>query len=686
MSSYTSKLLTANKLGSVIGYLQTLKKCNVDVSKLQQSINVENMKNLSALPQKSNKQETQLNEIVAIVGTSSLKIFLKNEMNFNNYESMIAQLLTINIATYEDLETAIEKNQFIKRCRSNGKKILTSKQIKSIMDLSSMITEEIQKTNTIEQLKNKRINLSNLLTLTTEQGLEDTSDLVKEIKEIDTKINDYYMNLSEDQCLTENIEELIQYMNTIQDDTEEVDRVKSIISRYSALNNTIADNVYGQNYEEVDISNGGYAQFDKELENIISKYDKEFHNEDKQQEKLNFIQQQNKMIKRTIVSTLESLDYQFNTNSSKQLQSLLNTFKSQLQKLVKPEIFKQIINVTKTKGSTNQLLFTLIMEVAKIFTTVFYIQNNKIDTEKLYSNISQFKNTEINKDKIVLVKSMDQRGVYIKEYQNQVYVQLIEGVVRVEKTDISFLDSWLNKNVKVIAGNRKGMCGTVFLEKEEYVMITKDFYGRNSLKAIPSLATFKVLKTNIKLFEEQYETAIEEQLNIQYRDLYSFYKNQTNYLYPMVKFSFFQNNTTANYKHFNSTYDIALQLYNNMLESQKIEYNTLVEKKIAFNNNKKALIELKNTKQNKAFITMKKALQKDTTDIKKLARQLKNMGITKTILNTEELENKSAAYDHFIKTDKKVRRKKFRVTKQLIKTVVKEEITKVDDIMAGLFA
>ncbi len=710
--SYASKLLTANKLGSVIGYLQTLKKCNIDISKLQQSINVENKKNLSALPQKTNKKELQLDELVAIVGTSELKQFLKKEMKFNNYISMIEQLSSINITTYEDLQMTIEKNQFIKRCRSNGKKILSSKQIKAIMyivleklkqlkqlankteqktqeinifdiDVSTIIIKETQKT-TIEQLKNKRINLSNLMTLTTEQGLEDTDDLEKEIKELDTKINDYYMSLSEQQCLTEDIEELIQYMNTIKGNTEEVDRVKSIISKYSELNNMIVDNVYGQNYEETVVS-CGYAQFDKELENIISKYDKEFSTEDKQQDKTNFIQEQNKMIKRTIVSTLKSLDSQFNTNSTKQLQSLLITFKSQLQKLVKPEIFKQIINVTKIKGSTNKLLFSLIMEVAKIFTTVFYIQNNKIDTGKLYSNISQFKNTEINKDKIVLVKSMNQKGKYIKECENQVYVELIEGVVRVEKNDITFLDSWLNKNVKVIGGNKKGMCGTVYLEKEKYVMITKDFYGRNNLKATPLLKSLKVLKTDIKLFEEQYETEIDEQLNIKYSDLYSFYKNQTNCLYPMVKFNFFKNNTTGNYKHFNSTYDIALQLYNNMLENQKIEYNTLVEQKIAFNNNKKALIELKNTKQNKAFITMKKQLLKDSTDIKKLARQLKNMGITKTILKTEELENKSSAYDHYVKTDKQVKRKKFRITKQLIKTVVAEEITRVDDIMAGLF-
>ena len=300
--SYTDKLLSSNKLGSVIGYLQTLKNCNVDVSALQQSINVENKKNLVELQQKPNKQEAQLNEIVSILGSNKLKIFLKSKMKFNNYESMVEQLLTINITTYENLEKAIEKNQFIKRCRSNGKKVLSSKQIKAIMyfvleklqklkqlvkeqeqkteeidifdiDFSNMIVKETQKKNTIEQLKNKRINLSNLMKLTREQGLEDTDDLEKEIKELDTKINDYYMSLSEEQCLGENIEELVKYMNTIQDNTDEVDRVKSIIHKYSTLMNLMEDS-YKQNYQEEVIAKP-FGAFDKELEDFVEKNVKE---------------------------------------------------------------------------------------------------------------------------------------------------------------------------------------------------------------------------------------------------------------------------------------------------------------------------------------------------------------------------------------------------------------------------
>ena len=57
------------------------------------------------------------------------------------------------------------------------------------------------------------------------------------------------------------------------------------------------------------------------------------------------------------------------------------------------------------------------MEVAKIFTTVYYIKNNKVTTEQLYKNIEQFNNTEINKGKIV----SQQVGAASKEsYKNMI--------------------------------------------------------------------------------------------------------------------------------------------------------------------------------------------------------------------------------------------------------------------------
>ena len=304
MSSYAEKMLSNNKIGSVVGYLQLLKKSNIKlngVSSLEQTLSVENNKNLSTLDTKVSKQDKQLNEIMSIVGQTKLNIFLKTEMSFKNSENMIAQLESINITSYEDLEIAITSNKFIKMCRSNGKKVLSSKQIKSIMyfvlekinelkmlnktteqksveidildmDFTNMISVQVEKKVTIEQLKNKRITLSNLMKITSEQGLEDINDLEEEIKELDTKINDYYMTLSKEESLNENTAELMKYMNIVKDNTDEVDRVKLIINKYSTEMNNVYDN-FGQNFEEAVVANGGYAQFNTELENIISKYD-----------------------------------------------------------------------------------------------------------------------------------------------------------------------------------------------------------------------------------------------------------------------------------------------------------------------------------------------------------------------------------------------------------------------------
>ena len=66
---------------------------------------------------------------------------------------------------------------------------------------------------------------------------------------LDININDYYMSLTEEQMLNENVADLIKYMNTIKDNTDETDRVKSIIAKYQKQMNCLKDN-YGQNYEE----------------------------------------------------------------------------------------------------------------------------------------------------------------------------------------------------------------------------------------------------------------------------------------------------------------------------------------------------------------------------------------------------------------------------------------------------
>jgi len=538
----------------------------------------------------------------------------------------------------------------------------------------------------IDQLKNERINKSNLLKLMKEQGEED-KELEQEIKELDNEINDYYMNMPEDMALNENIDELMKYMDLVKDNKDELSRVQGIIQRYSRLLNGMEDK-FGQNYVEQVVVTKVYGAFDKDLENVISKYDKQFTKEDKRAERQNFIQKQNDMIRQSIKQMLGLLDRKFNTNNTKSLDKLLKYFKSQLSKMVKPEIFSKIINNTQIRGSKNQLLFNSIMQVAKVFVIIFYINNNDVELEKIYENIETFTSNEEHKGKSVLVKSLNKRGTFVGEYENQIYIDMGDKTIRVEQNDIEFLDTWAGKNIKVIRGTKKGMYGTVTTEGLDYVVMTKDFYGKaNNGKINTSLHLIKVQKSDIKLFKEQYETPIEEKMNIQYTDLCAFYKNKVVDLYTLVKFNYFQyNNNDDSYKQFNSLFSIALSLFNNLKSNDTLQMDQLTQMKKDFASTKKQLIALKNAKKNKEFIKMKRSLQNNATEIKQLARDLKSSVSVSNIFMIEdgELVNTSEQYNHYIKQSKKVRTKKFKMTKKMVKKVVNEEVSKVSDILADL--
>lgn len=262
-----------------------------------------------------------------------------------------------------------------------------------------------------------------------------------------------------------------------------------------------------------------------------------------------------------------------------------------------------------------------------------------------------------------------------------------EETIRVEPTDIEFLDTWVNKNVRVISGIHKGVIGTAYLEKSDYVMITKDMYGKNSNKAIVSLTLLKIKKTDIKLFEQQYSQTTEEKINIQYKDLFAFYKNKVLDLYTLVKYNFFQyNNNDDCYKQYNALYDIALKVFNNMRLNDITLKQNLNQMKKDFNTSKKQLLALKKAKKNKEFIKMKKELKKEEIKIKKMIKQFKSLTTVNNKFEIEdnELVNTSEQYNHYIKQEKRQRSKKIRMSKKLAKTVVDKQVARVSDILAGL--
>ena len=91
----------------------------------------------------------------------------------------------------------------------------------------------VSNTTDINTLKNQRIQLSNMLKIIKEQGSND-EEIDNKIKNLDLKIKEYYLNFGEEKIITENIDELIKYLQylnkTTPENTNEIQRIKNIIN------------------------------------------------------------------------------------------------------------------------------------------------------------------------------------------------------------------------------------------------------------------------------------------------------------------------------------------------------------------------------------------------------------------------------------------------------------------------
>ena len=736
--SYITLLIRQNKFGVIVGYMNTLQKFNgLNLSELTTRFNTEmrivkstNINMNERIVELINQYKTLIN--VADLGefttvntfTEMAELTLQSEtialfkyiqrLGFNNTRDIISDLQSIDIITYFQLQKYILSGTFIKMCRSD-RKVLSGKTIKiiifymlnnleklsenKVVDINEFKYERISidipffgntqqlTKKSIEELKAKRMSLSGMIEIMKEQELTDNT-VEQEIKKIDEQICNYYMNLSEEEAALENIDELVAYLKTIKNNTDEENKIVTLIKYYSTLIQSTADN-YKQLYEEEVAGSNVYGAFNSDLDKLINKYDKEFTKEDKIIEKKEKTMNQKKAIRQSIKQTLDNLDNKFKTNSENQLDNVYNFFQTQTSQIIKPAVFRQIINSSNVKQNKQKMLISSIMQISKIFTIIYYINKNDINMEEIYEDITKITNSEIKKNRTVLVKSLDKQGTYVGEMNNKIYVNLFDSVVSVEKDDIVFIDTLINKDVKVIKGPKKGLIGTVYSTKGDTVIMTQDLYGNRNSKFISTLKSLKINKSWVK--EIKYTTTDETTTNIKTAELIRFFDNKTIDLYPLVKYNYYYNNDVE-MKFFEEFYTISLKVYNNMIIKNVNEYKLFTTRKTEFLQNKKTLIQMKK-ENNKQFITLKKQMRIDEIQIREIAKNLKINKINKKTINQhqkfdyeiidqiQQIINNHISYIK-IKTEKKVIKRK--VTKQQINQMIVNESNKVEDLLASL--
>jgi hypothetical protein len=648
LNEYIKVLEYYLKDGKIDRMKQTIyEKCNKKVlnnyGKIEKFDKYKEYININEVSKMNDKQMNSLFETIKLSDKIKLIKFVQNTLGFKNYKEILNSLEQIEIVSYKKLEDVVMEKKFIKMCRT-GRKILKSSEIKIIMNTifilnGKKIKEEQesvqeermflgdikiqhcvmkQKVKTTD-LKEERKNLSNLVKIMKEQG-NDTSKMEMKLKTLDKQLFDYYINLPEEEQYLNNIDELLEYSNTLSGNAK-----VQILEKVRFYQNliTIKPDIYEQSYDNNEVQ--ATFNFNSEINDLVSQFEGDIAKEEKEETRQNELKEQNEMIKNNIIKTIELFDNTFDTNNKNRIDHMFSFIKGCLGSFIKPEVYRRLM---KNKNQSKNI-FTHIVNVIKQFVVIYCLNSNDIEYKKIYD----FKYTHEKENlKNVLIKSLDKCGDIIGEYDNYYFVNIYEKVVKCEKDDVVKQTCFMNKNVKVIRGVHKGIIGTVYNDKSDFVLMTKDIYGKNEGSRCYNLPTIKINKKYIKLFRQQYTNADSTTIP---SDIRRFIKKRVVDLFPLVKSYCFCN--YGDVEDFEEVYTISLDLYNNYKNSEITLFNKFENLKDGFKQKKKSLDKLKTTDKKK-FIEMKKLLKKDEKMIKKMSKLLSELNINKNTINKNENE------------------------------------------------
>jgi hypothetical protein len=524
-------------------------------------------------------------------------------------------------------------------------------------------TEKQRQKKSLEELKLQRINLSNIKKILISKDME-VYDINNKIKLLDEDIKNIFMNLSDEDKIHENINDLKLYLGELYDEME-INRVNHLICKYQNMLKNMEDK-YDFTYEKPLLNNNGYNCFNKNLEDIIKKYDTQFKKDQIENEKEDFLIKKNKIIKSTIQSFINILNKEYNTNINYNI--ILNFLKNNMSN-IKKEIYNNILNNLKiNKFNKRTMLYEYIIDIIKIFTLIYYINNTNIDLKKVYKDIKMISDKDIHKNKNVKIISSNRYGKYVSEIDNKIYVDFGDIVEGFDKKDVEFHIDLIGMNILVTKGIYKGLICTVYSDNSDHLLVTKGIYGKNSSTEIPSLKIIKINKDSYELYKEQYKNNYEDFIHHN-KDVYRFYLRKPLDIYPVIKYLFYYYNLNQiNNFSYNKTFNISLDFYNIMIDKLDIFKKKVYLMKKKYLNEKEKLKIYKKNNQTKEYIELHKKLLKQNKDIKKYYKNnIYDVKINKHFLTeNNKIVNTTKCFDYLKKTIKKNKNKNNNITDDII--------------------
>lgn len=684
----------------------------VDYSEHNQDIDISDL---------NKKDDIQIIEIIYDIEMLNLKSFFRT-LKYDNDKviSIIKRLAKINIKTLYKLENLVLNNQFIKLCRQNDQKILPGKIIKMIIykildshnkldllkeqninidddiDILNMKMEKLEleskKDITIDDLKNKRNNLYNLILLL-KQNEEDISKYQQELNDIDEKIKQYYLSIDSIDLLNENIDELNDIMSKMTLNDNEKNQLYDIVGRYK---NEIQNHIdtFGSNFEKNEEHIFYNNNIDQNLCDIIEKYEKEEKEIEKENRKNFYHNLQNDLVEKYLKNIISSIDIEYNTKHIKRINMIMDFIKHKITHTIIPHIYKNF-NLGDIKYNKNDLLYFNLKIIINVFCIMLNFLNKNISYDKIYSDINQII-TNNQKIKKVIIKNNNKEVPIIEKNKNNVVVEYLGEELTLNNEEVTFIQNLTGTEITVIKGNYKGNVGKIYHQKDNYVLATKDYYGRNcGCSQLPRITIMKLKYDEFKINE------IEQRNNfiIENKELYNFYNNKNTSLYAITKFEINKYISIDKLDNFEKIYKLCIELINEYKTNEYTKYDNVKQLKKEYLKIKNDINNCKNDKRK--YITLNKKLKKLHVDIKNTE---KNMDVIKeTLINDMDNLNINYSYENVnnlyllkehiiqqevqkVKVDKKkLKKEKKDLEKHLRNKLIDEVSTDIKNMISSLF-
>jgi len=612
------------------------------------------------IPSVDGKKSKIIIDLLYTAELFKLKNFL-NELSYNKKKinNIISKLNLVNIKTYYKLEKLVLNNKFIKLCRQN-EKILPGKVIKLIIykilddnnklellekhnisinniDILNLQFQKFsishKKSTNINDIKKQRSNLYNLILLLKEND-EDVSIHKKELNKLDNQIKNYYINLDADKLINENIDEINDLMKNMTLNTNEKIRLNDIMNKYKNEINNQKD-IFGHNFKKEEKSKNVFNNFDSKLTDIINKFEKEENQIEKEERKKHFNELQQELVNNYLKNFLEKIDYKYNTNMIKYFSTFSNFLKYKINQTIIPTIYKNF--KMGDKFNRNESVYHNLKNIIHTFVIMFKFLNKNINYDQIYNNIDNIITN--NKDiKKVFIKSNGKETHLIDQNDKYVTVDYLGQELKLKNDEVFFLNDLSGKEIKVIKGVNKGQIGIVYNQKDDFVLATKDLYGKSlHTDYIPRVSFMKLKYDEFKINEikEKQDFIID---NV---ELYNYFKNQNKTLYAITKFEINKYIKTIYLDNFDEIFKLCVSLINEYKINEFEKYQTLKNYKQEYIQLKKDISDNKNNKRK--YIILNKKIRKLHNTIKDLNTDMKD--VKDTLINNSNNINPNYSYE-----------------------------------------